>query len=28
LGSKRRRVAAKTARGEVKSLRGRVQDDE
>jgi ribosome-associated protein len=28
LGSKRRRVAAKTARGEVKSLRGRVQEDE
>jgi len=28
LGSQRRRVAAKVARGEVKSLRGRVEDDE
>lgn len=28
LGSQRRRIAAKTARGEVKSLRGRVEDDE
>lgn len=28
LGSRRRRVAAKVARGEVKSLRGRVEDDE
>jgi ribosome-associated protein len=28
LGSQRRRVAAKAARGEVKSLRGRVQDEE
>ena len=28
LGSQRRRVAAKTARGEVKMLRGRVGDDE
>lgn len=28
LGSQRRRVAAKAARGEVKALRGRVQDDE
>jgi ribosome-associated protein len=28
LGSQRRRVAAKTARGEVKALRGRVQDDD
>ncbi len=28
LGSQRRRVAGKTARGEVKALRGRVQDDE
>ncbi|MBE0552445.1 MAG: aminoacyl-tRNA hydrolase [Rhodobacteraceae bacterium] len=27
-GSQRRRVAAKVARGEVKSLRGRVEDDE
>ncbi|NTT84644.1 alternative ribosome rescue aminoacyl-tRNA hydrolase ArfB [Tabrizicola fusiformis] len=28
LGSQRRRIAAKTARGEVKSLRGRVEDEE
>jgi len=28
LGSQRRRVAAKVQRGEVKSLRGRVEDDE
>jgi ribosome-associated protein len=28
LGSQRRRVAAKTARGEVKALRGRIEDDE
>jgi ribosome-associated protein len=28
LGSQRRRVASKVARGEVKSLRGRVEDDE
>jgi ribosome-associated protein len=28
LGSQRRRVAAKAARGEVKALRGRVEDDE
>jgi len=28
LGSQRRRVAAKVARGEVKSLRSRVEDDE
>jgi ribosome-associated protein len=28
LGSQRRRVAAKTARGAVKALRGRVEDDE
>jgi ribosome-associated protein len=28
LGSQRRRVAAKTARGEVKALRSRVDDDE
>ena len=28
LGSQRRRIAAKTARGEVKSLRGRVEDQE
>jgi ribosome-associated protein len=28
LGSQRRRIAAKTARGEVKALRGRVEDDE
>jgi ribosome-associated protein len=28
LGSQRRRIASKTQRGEVKSLRGRVQDEE
>ncbi len=28
LGSQRRRIAAKTARGRVKSLRGRVQEDD
>ena len=28
LGSQRRRIAAKTARGAVKSLRGRVEDEE
>ena len=28
LGSQRRRIAAKTARGEVKTLRGRVEDEE
>jgi ribosome-associated protein len=28
LGSQRRRVAAKTARGEVKALRGRVGEEE
>ncbi|NGM44269.1 aminoacyl-tRNA hydrolase [Rhodobacter sp. SGA-6-6] len=28
LGSQRRRLAAKTVRGEVKALRGRVEDDE
>ena len=28
LGSQRRRIAAKTARGEVKSLRGKVESDE
>ena len=28
LGSQRRRIAAKTARGEVKPLRGRVEDEE
>jgi ribosome-associated protein len=28
LGSQRRRVAAKTARGEVKTLRGRVEDED
>ena len=28
LGSQRRRVAAKTQRGEVKSLRGKIDDDE
>lgn len=28
LGSQRRRLAAKSVRGEVKALRGRVEDDE
>jgi ribosome-associated protein len=28
LGSQRRRIAAKTARGEVKALRGKVDDEE
>ena len=28
LGSQRRRIAAKTARGEVKTLRGRVEDED